>query len=149
MMTSSPAEILGVADRVGSLTPGKDADFVVLNGDPFATHTRVNEVFVEGKSAYTNKPVAKATIVQGRSIYTGTGDVIANGSILVEGGKVRGIGRDVSAPADASIRRYARGVIVPGFVDFGAGLGLGGPLSSQVALNTHLGERLVSSDPAA
>ena len=121
----------------------------MLNGETFGTHTRVNEVFVEGKSAYANKPVAKATIVQGRSIYTGTGDVIANGSILVEGGKVRGIGRDVSAPADASLRRFTRGVIVPGFVDFGAGLGLGGPLSSQVALNTHLGERLVSGDPSA
>jgi imidazolonepropionase-like amidohydrolase len=67
----------------------------------------------------------------------------------VEGGKVRGIGRDVSAPADASVRRYPRGVIVPGFVDFGTGLGLGGPLTTQVALNTRLGERLVSGDPAA
>ena len=38
MVTSFPAEILGVSDRVGSLTPGKDADFVVLNGDPFAAH---------------------------------------------------------------------------------------------------------------
>src|SRR5207244_7684529 len=38
MLTISPAEILGVADRVGSLAPGKDADFVVLNGDPFAAH---------------------------------------------------------------------------------------------------------------
>ena len=107
----------------------------------------MNEVFVEGKSVYVNKPVAQATIVQGRSIYTGTGDIIANGSILVEGGKVRGIGRDVSSPADAKVRRYDRGVIVPGFVDFGTGLGLGGPLNSQVALNTHLGERLVSGDP--
>ena len=149
MMTSFPAEILGVSERVGSLTPGKDADFVVLNGDPFSTHTRVNEVFVEGKSAYSNKPAAKATIVQGRSIHTGAGEVIANGSILVEGGKVRGIGRDVSAPADATIRRFNRGVIVPGFVDCGTGLGLGGPLTSQVALNTHLGERLVSGDPSA
>jgi imidazolonepropionase-like amidohydrolase len=148
MMTSYPAEILGVADRVGSLTPGKDADFVVLDGDPFGTHTRVNEVFVEGRSAYAHKPVARAAVLKARSIYTGAGDVIANGSILLEGGKVRGIGRDVSAPADASVRRYPRGVIVPGFVDFGTGLGLGGPLTSQVALNTHLGERLVSGDPA-
>jgi imidazolonepropionase-like amidohydrolase len=146
MMTSYPAEILGVADRVGSLTPGKDADFVVLDGEPFGTHTRINEVFVEGKSAYANKPAAKAMIVQARSIYTGAGTVINNGSILVDGGKVRGLGRDVSAPADALVRKFDRGVIVPGFIDLSTGLGLGGPLTSQVALNTRLGERLVSGD---
>ena len=35
MLTSAPAELLGVADRVGTLAPGKDADFAVLTGDPF------------------------------------------------------------------------------------------------------------------
>ena len=149
MMTSFPAEILGVADRVGSLTAGKDADFVVLNGDPFATHTRVTEVFVEGKSAYSAKTAPKATIVQAGRIYTGSGEIVPNGSILIEGDKVRGLGRDVSAPSDAVVRRYPRGVVVPGFVDFGTGLGLGGPLNTQVPLNTQLGERLVSGDPAA
>src|SRR5205807_2104847 len=41
MLTVNPAKMLGVADRVGSLSVGKDADFVVLTGEPFATHTRV------------------------------------------------------------------------------------------------------------
>jgi imidazolonepropionase-like amidohydrolase len=149
MMTAYPAELLGVADRVGTLSAGKDADFVVLNGDPFGTHTKVLEVFVDGKSAYTAKTASKATIVQARSIYTGSGEIISNGSVLIEGATVRGLGRDVSAPADAVVRRYSRGVIVPGFVDFGTGLGLGGPLTTQVVLNAQLGERLVSGDPAS
>jgi len=34
-ITRIPAEILGVAERVGSLTPGRDADLVVLTADPF------------------------------------------------------------------------------------------------------------------
>jgi imidazolonepropionase-like amidohydrolase len=148
MMTAYPAELLGVANRVGTLAAGKDADFVVLNGDPFGTHTRVLEVFVDGKSAYASKTAPKATVVQARSIYTGSGEIIPNGSVLIEGGTVRGLGRDVSAPADAIVRRYSRGVVVPGFVDFGTGLGLGGPLTSPVALGSQLGERLVSGDPA-
>ena len=148
MMTSYPAEMLGVADRVGTLAAGKDADFVVLNGDPFGTHTKVLEVFVDGKSAYASKPAAKATVISAHSIYTGSGEIISNGSVLIEGTTVRGLGRDVSAPADAIVRHYEHGVIVPGFVDFGAGLGLGGPLNTPVAFGTKLGERLVSEDPA-
>ena len=35
MVTSRTAELLGIQDRVGSLEPGKDADFVIWNGDPF------------------------------------------------------------------------------------------------------------------
>jgi N-acetylglucosamine-6-phosphate deacetylase len=39
MVAATPASILGVADRKGSLTPGKDADIVVLNSDLHVTHT--------------------------------------------------------------------------------------------------------------
>src|SRR5262245_36157771 len=39
MLTADAAALLGIADRVGTLTAGKDADFVVLSGDPFALHT--------------------------------------------------------------------------------------------------------------
>jgi N-acetylglucosamine-6-phosphate deacetylase len=39
MVSATPASILGVADRKGSLAPGKDADVVVLNSDLQVTHT--------------------------------------------------------------------------------------------------------------
>jgi imidazolonepropionase-like amidohydrolase len=48
-ITINAAEIAGVADRVGSLKPGKDADVVVMSGHPFATDTTVRAVFVDGK----------------------------------------------------------------------------------------------------
>lgn len=47
-MTQAGADMLDLGDRVGSLTPGKDADFVILSGDPFSVYTRVQETWVEG-----------------------------------------------------------------------------------------------------
>jgi len=48
-VTINAAEVCGVADRVGSLEPGKDADLVVLDGDPFEVQTKVQQVWIEGK----------------------------------------------------------------------------------------------------
>lgn len=47
-LTLNGAEMLDLADRVGSLESGKDADFVILSGDPFSVTTRVEETWVEG-----------------------------------------------------------------------------------------------------
>ena len=43
------AEILGVADRLGSIEPGKIANLVVADGDLFAEKTKVKHVFVDGR----------------------------------------------------------------------------------------------------
>ncbi len=48
-ITIRPAKIAGIDDRVGSLTPGKDADIVVMSGHPINTLSRVRAVFIEGK----------------------------------------------------------------------------------------------------
>jgi imidazolonepropionase-like amidohydrolase len=47
-ITLTPAETFGVADRVGSLSPGRIADVVVWSGDPFEFATRAEHVFVNG-----------------------------------------------------------------------------------------------------
>ena len=51
-MTQAGADMLDLGDRVGSLTPGKDADFVILSGDPFSVYTRVQETWVEGRKRF-------------------------------------------------------------------------------------------------
>jgi imidazolonepropionase-like amidohydrolase len=51
-ITLNPAEIIGVADRVGSIEAGKDADLVVFDGDPFAVATKVKQVFINGETVY-------------------------------------------------------------------------------------------------
>lgn len=51
-ITLAPAEVFGVADRIGSLAAGKDADVVVWSGDPFDPFTRAEHVFVKGSERH-------------------------------------------------------------------------------------------------
>jgi imidazolonepropionase-like amidohydrolase len=148
VLTSEAAALLGVADRVGTLAAGKDADFVVLSDDPFALRSRVQAVYVDGEQAYESKSAAPRKVVRASRIWTGTGETISNGAVLVENRSIRAVGRDVSLPADAEEKRFANAVIVPGFLDLGNGLGVGGPINTPIAITTKLGERLVSGDPA-
>jgi imidazolonepropionase-like amidohydrolase len=54
-ITINPARILGVADRIGSLEPGKDADAVIWSGDPFSVYAQPDTVFVDGAIAYDRR----------------------------------------------------------------------------------------------
>lgn len=51
-MTMANAIMLDMQDRVGSLEKGKDADFIVLSGDPLSVYTKVEQTFVEGKNVF-------------------------------------------------------------------------------------------------
>ena len=51
-LTLNPAESLGIEDRVGSLTPGKDADFVVMSGEPFTYTSVILSTHIEGNVVY-------------------------------------------------------------------------------------------------
>ncbi|UCC39683.1 MAG: amidohydrolase family protein [Candidatus Aminicenantes bacterium] len=55
VLTINAARILGIANRTGSIAPGKDADFVVLNGKPFDLSTRVDKVYINGRMVYSNE----------------------------------------------------------------------------------------------
>jgi imidazolonepropionase-like amidohydrolase len=47
-ITLAPAEVLGVADRVGSLQVGRSADVVIWDGDPFEFSTVAEQVYIRG-----------------------------------------------------------------------------------------------------
>lgn len=51
-ITINAAQIAGIAERVGSIEPGKDADLTIFDGHPFSYLTRVEQVYVDGKLAY-------------------------------------------------------------------------------------------------
>ena len=48
-ITINPAKHLGVEDRVGSLEPGKDADLVLVDGDPMVSDSHIRCVWINGE----------------------------------------------------------------------------------------------------
>ncbi len=51
-LTIEGAKMLDLADRVGSLEAGKDADFVILSGDPFSVYTKVEQTWIDGAKVF-------------------------------------------------------------------------------------------------
>jgi len=65
-MTMAGAIMLEMQDRIGSLETGKDADFIVLSGDPLSVYTHVEQTWVEGKNVFDrNIPTDYLTAVGG------------------------------------------------------------------------------------
>ena len=53
LVTLNPARQLGLADRIGSIEKGKDADLALLNGDPLSSLSRVEWTMVDGVMEFT------------------------------------------------------------------------------------------------
>lgn len=51
-VTLNPAKQLKVDNRVGSLEPGKDADFVVWSGNPLSTYSRCEQTWIDGRKYF-------------------------------------------------------------------------------------------------
>ncbi len=59
-LTLGAARMTGVADRLGSIEVGKDADLVIWEGDPLSPTTRVRAVIVDGQVEYHRPPASAA-----------------------------------------------------------------------------------------
>ncbi len=51
-LTIAGARMMDLDHRVGSLEAGKDADFVILDGDPFSVYTRILETWIDGEKVF-------------------------------------------------------------------------------------------------
>jgi imidazolonepropionase-like amidohydrolase len=70
-LTISGAKMLDLSSKVGSLEKGKDADFVILSGDPFSVYTHVEQTWVEGKKRFDRSiPADRLFAVGGYKVYT-------------------------------------------------------------------------------
>ncbi len=136
-ITRVPAELLGVADRVGSLAPGTVADILVLNGAPLEAATHVHRVYVGGRLAYDVRVrpeqsgagimAERAVVVRGGTIWKGPNDWLSDGQVLIEDGRIIAVGKRVPVPAGAQVIDAGPGAfIAPGFIDAFGHLGLEG-----------------------
>ena len=64
-MTMAGAKMMDLDDSIGSLTPGKDADFIVLSGDPLSIYTKVEQTWVEGVQVFDRSLPEDALIANG------------------------------------------------------------------------------------
>jgi imidazolonepropionase-like amidohydrolase len=71
-LTMAGALMMDLADRVGSLEAGKDADFIILSGDPLSLYTRVEETWIDGRRLFDlADPVDRAFAVGGHNVGRG------------------------------------------------------------------------------
>ena len=73
-MTMAGAIMLDMQDRVGSLETGKDADFVVLSGDPLSIYTRVEQTWVDGRKVFDRSVAADYIFATGGKGAADDGD---------------------------------------------------------------------------
>jgi imidazolonepropionase-like amidohydrolase len=150
-LTSVPAQILGLEDRVGSLQDGCDADFIALSGEPLDPATRVLEVFISGQRVWSAAELAAAeriarpsrsalsgppVVVRAGTLWTGDGAALTGGAeVLLQDGRVVAAGRSVPHPPGVRvIDAGADAHITPGYVDARSLLGAGSVSDARVDL---------------
>ena len=158
-VTIHEAEAAGLDDRVGSLEEGKDADLVLLDGEPFELLTNVEKVVIEGKVEYEARarmgaeplpavaPAAGRLMVspelktsarfalKGGTVYTMAGAPLKNAVILVNDGKIENIGTDVAVPAGLPVLDAGDFVIMPGLVAPRSYVGISGNWRNQSSVD--------------
>ena len=74
-LSSNPAKALGIFDKTGSLAPGKMADVVLWNGDPFSIYARPERVWIDGALMYDADDPRRRPVSDFELGQPGEGDV--------------------------------------------------------------------------
>ncbi len=129
-VTSVPAKLLGVADRVGTIAVGRDADLIILSGGALSTSSHVRRVYIGGELAF-DAPTTQAIVVHADVVWVSPDKQIEHGAVLIENGKITAVGKTVPHPPFAKIIDGGPGsYVTPGFIDAYGHLGLDGDSSA-------------------
>ncbi|MBL8730785.1 MAG: amidohydrolase family protein [Planctomycetes bacterium] len=120
------ARILGVDHRVGTLAAGKDADFLVLSGEPLAVGTMVEATWIDGERAFARKTASRVLAVRVGRVHDGHGRVFRHGVVLMQDGRIKAVGEDLAIPYGAEVIDLPDAVATPGLIDAFSHLGLAG-----------------------
>jgi imidazolonepropionase-like amidohydrolase len=74
-LSANPAKALGIFDKTGSLAPGKMADVVLWNGDPFSIYSRPERVWIDGALMYDANDPQRRPVSDFELGQPGEGDV--------------------------------------------------------------------------
>ncbi|MBI5361960.1 MAG: amidohydrolase family protein, partial [Planctomycetes bacterium] len=151
LVTLNPARQLGIAEHIGSIEVGKDADLVLLSGDPLSSLSRVLWTMVDGEVEFERRdtfglearPPQVAALVEpapaaavetqgelvalvGATLHPVTGPDIERGTLLIRGGRIAALGAsaEVAIPADARVVDAAGKHVWPGMIALGSNVGL-------------------------
>jgi imidazolonepropionase-like amidohydrolase len=146
MITLNPARQLGIASRVGTIEPGKDADLAIFNGHPLSPYSRCVMTLVDGETVFERRkgvdhatsgfatasrtrraplaiPKADAYAITNVSIFPVDGQPIASGTLVMKNGKIESLGAG-PAPEGVSVIDGSGLSAYPGLVDSGTSIGL-------------------------
>jgi len=130
-ITITPAEILGIADRTGSIEEGKDADLVILTAEPFDVRSVVDKTLINGKVVYARSAPDEASTeetpiiaIRAGKILTASRGRINDGLILIKGDKIAYVGERKDIPEQATVIDAAQNVVIPGLIDIHSHIGL-------------------------
>ncbi|MAE27582.1 MAG: hypothetical protein CMJ87_01190 [Planctomycetes bacterium] len=150
LVTLNPALQLGIGERVGSIEVGKDADLVLLSGDPLSSLSRVELTLVDGQVEFERRDAfgfdeeplsvsslevdssvppeapagAQRVALVGGTVHPIAAPDIEGGTVLIQGEHIVAVGRDVTIPAGAKIVDMTGRHLWPGLVALNTGLGL-------------------------
>jgi imidazolonepropionase-like amidohydrolase len=143
-LTINGARAMMLADRIGSLEAGKDADLVLMDGPPFDLFAeRIEKVFVDGAIEYERKaprqtatlaavgpfkpmrgalrPDDRSFVLTNANLFTVSHGQIANGVLVVRDGKIAEVRAGGAVPANLPVLDLGGRIVLPGFVSPRAG----------------------------
>lgn len=151
LVTLNAAKQLGIDARVGSIEAGKDADLVLLNGDPLSSLARVEWTMVDGEVEFQRRdtfgfdaePLSPGAVkampqpleadvqspapilaLVGGTVHTVSGEVIEGGTVLMQAGKILQVGDDVAIPVSTRTILTNGKHVWPGMIALNTDLGL-------------------------